>query len=210
MKPCSRNRKRLWWGMAACLSLACSFLTDLFNPVDPQASEAIANFKAEPAEIEASFQTLHQQIIHQPGEVAQAALAQLDAEDPAVRFAALYALANTAETRAQLNALREVLGSESLSERVLAAEALLVRGEKEAIPVLIAALNSEEELAYSLPPQVAWWYARYLLLQYTLEDFGLEGDESFATAAAAQPTWQAWWEENGDSLQWYTEEGVYR
>ena len=191
-------------------SLSCSFLSNLFNPVDPEASKAIKEFNAKPEMLEASYHNLHTLIRENPESAAVAALQQLQADDPSVRFVAIYTLANTATTDAQLDALRTVLTSASLSERVLAAEALLARGDKQAVPVLIAALNSGEDLANSLPPRQAWEYARQLLLQFTDQDFGLTVDESLAAATAAQPAWQAWWEQNGGGLEWFPDEGVFR
>lgn len=191
-------------------SLACSFFSNLFNSGDPEASKAIKEFKAEPEALEASYHNLHILIRDDPETAAKLALEQIEARDPVARFVAIYTLANTASTEAQLDALRALLTSESLSERVLAAEALLARGDKRAIPVLIGVLNSDEELANSLPPQRAWEYARNLLLQFTVQDFGLSADESQAAAAAAQPAWQAWWEQNGGALEWFPDEGVFR
>jgi hypothetical protein len=188
-------------------SFACSLFGNLFDPQDPETSKPITEFNAA---LEVSDRDLHVLIRDDPEAAAQAALEQLDADDPAARFAALYALANTAATDEQLEGLRATLASASLSERVLAAEALLVRGEKQALPVLIEALGSDEDLAFSLPPRQAWEYARDLLLTYTEGDFGLTADESFAAASAARPAWQAWWQANGGGIEWRPDEGVYR
>ncbi|HEX9596167.1 MAG TPA: HEAT repeat domain-containing protein [Anaerolineales bacterium] len=179
------------------------------NPVDPGILNDLASFGGT-LNPETAFQTLHENIRDNPSELARAAMQQLENADPAVRFAAIYALANTAETQQHLDGLRSLLSSQSAGERLLAAEALLVRGEKEAIPVLIAALNSEEELAYSLPPQQAWQAASSLLLLYTLEDFGLAGADTFELVAVTQPAWQAWWEQQGGNLQWMADLGVYQ
>ena len=180
------------------------------TPAATEVPGPIGEFNNTAGELELSFQNLNQQIIDNPGETAAAAMQQLGAEDQSIRFAALYALANTAESEEHLNALRGFLDSAVAGERLLAAEALLMRGDKIAIPVLIVALNSEEELIYSLPVQQAWERGRELLLLFTIEDFGLADAESFTLVAAAQPAWLDWWQQNGEALQWIAEEGVYR
>jgi len=179
-------------------------------PAATEISGPLGEFNSKAGELELSFQNLNQQILDNPGEMAAAAMQQLGAEDQAIRFAALYALANTAESEEHLNALRDFLDSEIAGERLLSAEALLVRGEKAAIPILIAALDSEEDLIYALPVQQAWQRARELLLLFTVEDFGLADAETFDLAAAAQPAWLGWWQQNGEAVQWFPEEGAYR
>jgi len=180
------------------------------TPAPTEIPGPLGEFRSTSGELELSFQNLNQQILDNPGEMAAAAMQQLGTEDQPIRFAALYVLANTAESEEHLNALRGFLDSEIAGERLLSAEALLVRGEKEAIPALIAALNSEEDLIYSLPVQQAWERARNLLLLFTIEDFGLADADSLASVAGAQLAWQSWWQQNGGALQWIAEEGVYR
>ena len=180
------------------------------TPVATEIPGPLGEFSSTAGELELSFQNLNQQILDNPGEMAAAAMQQLGADDQPIRFAALYALANTAESEEHLNALRDFLDSEIAGERLLSAEALLVRGEKAAIPILIAALDSEEDLIYALPVQQAWERARELLLLFTIEDFGLTAADSFALVAESQAAWEDWWQQNGDALQWIAEEGAYR
>lgn len=196
-------------GLLALVGGGCSRAPEQ-SPVDPEISSAITAFNASAGVLESSFQTLHEQIRDHPSEVALAAVQNLESPDETVRFAAIYALANTAESADQLEALIQILQSPNVGERLLAAEALLARGEKEAIPVAIAALNSDEELIHSLPPKQAWETAQGLLLFYTLEDFGLDDADSLDTVSVTQPAWQAWWDQVQADLEWVSDEGVYR
>lgn len=191
-------------------SFACRLFAGAGGGGDPEAARAMTEFNPAPEAIEESFRDLHVLIRDDPEAAADAAQRQLGARDAATRFAALYTLANTATTEDQLDALRDALRSDSLSERVLAAEALLARGEKEAIPAVIAALDADEQLMYSLPPREAWEYAGQLLLQFTEVELGLSLDGSLESSAAAKPAWEAWWDQNGDAVQWVAEEGLFR
>jgi hypothetical protein len=108
--------------------------------------------------------------------------------------------------------LHEVLGSTDVNERMLAAGSLIARGDTAAFPVLIDMLGSDETLAFHHPPQAAWRFARFVLVQYTGEDLGLLGPRTFsaADAAAVQPAWEDWWIQRGDSLRYNAQERLYR
>lgn len=140
-----------------------------------------------------SFAAIHQHLRERPEELRQAALRQVGSDDPGTQFAALYALATTAEQGQSMEVLSAYLESGDVSERMLAAGSLLVRGDKAAIPVLIAALHSVETLAYQESGAPAWLVAQDLLVRYTGERIGppLEEPEDFnaAAVAAAQADW---------------------
>lgn len=168
--------------------------------------QVITGFNGESAD----FRAMHELAREQPGELRTAALDELGSRQSNVRYAAVYGLAMTAEGRS-LERLRGLLESEDVSERVLAAEALVSRGEAAGLPVLIEALGSEEGLRFRDPPQRGWELARLLLVQYTGEDFGLIGNGfDGAKAAAALPAWEAWWKKRGAALRFDGAERVYR
>lgn len=155
---------------------------------------------------------IHRLADERPADVRAAALDQLETAKGDVRYAALYALALTAEGADAFAALHEALISPNVDERMLAAGSLVARGDTAALPVLIEMLGSEEELAFRHPPQAAWRFARFVLVQYTGQDLGLLGPRTFSAsdAAAAQPAWEDWWVQHGGSLQYNARERLYR
>ena len=64
------------------------------------------------------------------------------------------------------------------------------------MPVLIAALDETQKLAYRDPPQPAFRFARAELLFFTTQDFGLRASTDAATAVSSKPGWLAWWQTN--------------
>jgi len=126
---------------------------------------ALTEFNPAPEAIDESFRDLHVLIRDDPEAAADAGTAAAGSPGRGDAVRGLYTRRTQRTTEGQLDALRDALRSDSLSERVLAAEALLARGEKKAIPVVIAALDADEQLMYSLPPRQAWDYASQLLLQ---------------------------------------------
>ncbi len=178
------------------------------NRGSPQ--EVILHFGQDLDLVDADFAAIEAAIDDDLGAARGEALEHLDEADVAARFAALYVLARTAEPGESQEALRPFLESPDVTERLLAAQALLVRGEKAAFPVLIDLLDSQEAIAYWDPPQQAWEAASFTLFQYTDEDLGLIGAEEYASTAAAKPAWGAWWEQNQDALLWDESAGVYR
>jgi len=149
--------------------------------------------------------SLNGAILADPAIVRQAALSSLEAPEMRVRFAAVYALSLTADpsNREPLSAVME--REEDMGLRILAARALIALGQKESIPVLVAALPSDEPLPFWNPPEPRWVLAYADLNQYTGEDFGflaaVESGDAAARAAAIE-AWQDWWTEVGADLEW--------
>ena len=148
------------------------------------------------------FVDLVQATLEDPEAVRQSALDGLDASDAAARFGAVYALTVTAEGQESMDALASLLGSGRLEERLLAADALVGRGDQRGIPPLIEALASDEVIPRLDPPQAAWQLARTALLQHTEEDFGLSDAEKPSAAAATQDAWEDWYRDAEASLRW--------
>jgi HEAT repeat protein len=127
-----------------------------------------------------------------------------------VRWAAIYALSLiVTKTDAEgVSALKASLDSTDLDEQLAAAGGLVAVGEKAAVPVLIALLESSENTQYIVTP--AWRMARGLLLVHVAQDFGLREADDRPRAAAAKPAWQAWWVERGASLSWDPKVGKFQ
>lgn len=180
--------------------------------VASEAARLLDGFASAPNRVAEDFRVLNSLVRHSPGEVRDAAIERLQASDPILRYAAVYGLALTADDAESMAALVPILSSSDISERILAAGSLISRGDKSAFPVLIGALDSDDPLAFRDPPQRAWQFARFVLIQYTETDMGLLGPPTFSAeqAAAAKPAWDRWWSEHGDALR-YDENGqVYR
>lgn len=203
---------RLQW---ACLVAAVLLLAPACASEDSPAQggtieESITEFSSEPDKESASFASISEALSTEPAGLREAALAHLDAEDPDVRYAALYALALTAEPGPSMEALRPYLQSEDISEQMLAAAGLVVEGDKAALPVLIGALDAPELLDFRFQP--AWQFARLLLIEYTEEDRGLLGGPDYPAKAAtsAQQRWMKWWAAEGATLRWDSDAGHFR
>ncbi len=143
-------------------------------------------------------------------EVRSSALTQLNSSDPEVRFNALYDLARTAAHRDSRDALRGLLTSMNLNERLLAAESLIAYGDRDGVPVLIGLLDSQQLVKGSHPPRRVWEIVREALLRFTEEEFGLLEAQDAPTAAATRPAWESWWVENGESLRFDKAAKKYR
>jgi len=205
MNPVIDRRQAAWFLVAGALatgSLACQTLFGGRPPAE--ASATLAAFPADPALAPDAFSELEAWVASDPDGIQQAAVAQLDNEDSAVRFAALYVLSRTPLTTPSERALHQSLSSTLADERLLAAETLGLHGRADALPVLIDLLDSQAPLAHRDPPMQAWQAASFALIQLTEEDLGLLGAESFEAVAAAKPAWQAWWREAGGELSWDT------
>jgi hypothetical protein len=161
---------------------------------------AVAGFDGD--HVDRSLARLVLSIQEHPAEIRKTALDNLQAPDEAVRFAALLALAATAEAGESLEALRPFLDSGRRSERLLAASRLASQGEKSVLPILIEVLDSEETLGFSIPPEPAWMFARRTLLRHTDRDFGLRAAEDAEAARRTRRAWDAWWTNNASSLRW--------
>lgn len=169
-------------------------------------------FGSAPELVDEDFRALNSLVRTNPGEVRDAVIERLGASDPILRYAAVYGLALTADDADSMAALVAILASPDISERMLAAGSLISRGDKSAFPVLIDALDSDDAVAFRDPPQRAWQFARFVLIQYTEEDLGLLGPRTFSAeqAAAAKSTWETWWVDRGDVLVFDRNESVYR
>jgi hypothetical protein len=153
--------------------------------------------------VNADFAALEEGVRSDPDGLRAAAMRHLGDTDEMVHYAAVYALARTATSdESSMSALRGLLASARVDDRLLAAGALVYRGESSGIPVLIGELDSPEAMALRDPPQTASGFARQLLLRFTNEDFGLRAAGDDASAATAKPAWQQWWDEHGAGLQW--------
>jgi hypothetical protein len=131
-----------------------------------------------------------------------AALAHLADKDPATHYAAVYALAMTADNNNGAAELVRMLMSSNVDERLLSAGTLAGLGDKRALPVLIAALDQRDELSYRLPLLHAYEFAQRQLLWFTNQDFGLKAAQTLEEIAATKPAWERWWQAAGDSLHY--------
>lgn len=174
-------------------------------PIDPQA--AIADF--DPAAPDGFFD-LESLIMHPASHPITATAAAAHVEDPDfdTRFAAIYLLVNTGNATFAPQ-LAAVLDDTDFGLRTIAAGRLIGWGEKQAIPVLIESLTADENIPYSDPPAPLWTLAQAALPAYTGEDFGLRAASDAAGVAATAEQWSAWWQANGDALQWDAEQKGY-
>jgi hypothetical protein len=132
-----------------------------------------------------------------------AALGHLADSNELVHYAAVYALALTATNAGDSTvALQGLLTSVAVDDRLLAAGALIYRGDRSAIPVLIAELGSADAMAYRDPPTTASQFAATQLLRFTNQDLGLRAVSDTAGAAQVKAQWQQWWDEHGAGLVW--------
>lgn len=165
------------------------------------ADEAIAEFDA--ARAEPSLHALYDAIRADSAEARAAALEHLADDDRDVRWASAFALSLTAARGESLDALRPLLRSRDLDERLLAAGALAFNGEKAGLPPLIEAITSTELLRFEDPPRPGWHFARSTLIQLTDEDLGLLARAGGRwDAEATQARWKAWWRRNEARVAW--------
>jgi hypothetical protein len=181
--------------LVLCVGAACS---DADGVVDPSA--AIDGFDAAPGAGSRSRSRLNTAVLAEPDASREAAVDRLDSDDPDVRIAAVYALSITLEP-GDADALAPLLESAIPGERVLAGAGMLAVGDGRAVPVLIEALGLEDRLPFGSPPLRVWEQARFALLSFTGEDFGLRGAATAAEAEATAPEWDAWWATARDSFE---------
>ena len=131
-------------------------------------------------------------LLMEPDAARSAALERLDAGDPDVRLAAVYALSITLEPE-DVEPLAPILESESAAERVLAASAMVALGDGRGVPVLIESLGVDELMPFGKPPLPIWRQARWALLEFTGQDFGLSSATSVEESAATVADWEDWW-----------------
>jgi HEAT repeat protein len=173
-----------------CLAAGCGGGGGDEPTVDPSA--AIQGFDAAREAGSRPRARLNAAVLAEPDASREAALAGLKSESPDVRIAAAYALSITM-TPEDAEALAPLLESARAGERVLAGAGMLATGEGRAVPVLIAALGLEDPLPFGSPPLSAWEQARFALLSFTGQDFGLRKAATAQEAAATAPDWESWW-----------------
>lgn len=78
--------------------------------------------------------------------------------------------------------------------KVQVAQLILVWGEKDAVPVLINALDNSNVMIPSEPQTTLNYYAHMILVQFTSVDFKYNKSQ-----------WQSWWNTNKDKLTWNQE-----
>jgi hypothetical protein len=166
----------------------------------PPVGQAIEEFDPSPQARPRSLARLSVAAATEPEATREAALERLEAEDPDVRLAALHALGLTLEGD-DSDALAAFLDSERPGERLLAASAVLSVGDARGVPVLIDALDDDRLLPIRAPSLPAWEQARFALLAFTGEDFGLRGAGDLPAAAATKPDWERWWTEAAPSFE---------
>src|SRR3954469_22697812 len=94
---------------------------------------AIVEFSS--ADIKKSYHVLNRAGFEQRAALRSAALIRLNDTDAQIRYAAIYALAITADAQTGATALASLLRSSSSDERLLAAGALAGIGDKRGFPV---------------------------------------------------------------------------
>lgn len=153
---------------------------------------AIEGFDAAPEAGSWPRSRLNTAVLAEPDATRKAALGRLKSEDPDVRIAAAYALSITLKPE-DADVLAPLLGSQIPGERVLAAAGMLAVGDGRAVPVLIETLGLEDRLPFGSPPLRVWEQARFSLLSFTGQDFGLRAATTAQEAAATAPEWESWW-----------------
>jgi hypothetical protein len=183
--------------MASCAAGNCRAAD-----ASPSPEQLIAGFANAP-NVHAAFHDLNQAAANNTAALRKAALAHLaDKGDPDTHYAALYALVMTADADNGAAELAGMLTSANADERLLSAGALAGLGDKRALPVLIAALDQQDELSYRAPPQRAYDFAQRQLLWFTNQDFGLKAAQTPEGIAATKPAWEKWWRSAGVSLHY--------
>jgi hypothetical protein len=158
---------------------------------EESAIEAVESFDPADEEAVASLNN----IVYDGGDYVPSLEPLLDSEDPNVRWAALYVIANLTDTEDEIGVLTPILEDDEVIFSVMAAGSLAGLGVVDAIPALIRGLSSTAELPYSDPPQPLSSFALLTLEHYTGETFDDADD------------WQAWWDDVGSSIAW--EDGQY-
>lgn len=169
------NTRRSLSLMAAALAV---IVVSLACQLNPGGSEEPLTPTTEPAaeSIEVSVTTIVEQIdpskpdsLYAPEELVTlgrpavpALLDLLNSPDITSRWAAVYALSRLAQAE-DIPALARGLEDPNLSNRAGVAATLLWLGDERGIPILLEALNSDELIAFSHPPELVADYARYVL-----------------------------------------------
>ena len=184
--------------LAATLPVWLTLGTTTIAETSAAPEQLIAGFAAA-QNPDAFFYAINRAAAGDVASVRKAALARISDNDPKTRYAALYALALSAD-EGNADALAEFLTSPVADERLLAAGAMAGIRDKRALPVLIAALDQNEPLLYRGAGERVYSFARKQLLWFTGQDFGLKAAETPEQIAATKPAWQGWWRANGDTV----------
>lgn len=97
-----------------------------------------------------------------------------------------------------LDDLKRACADEDLSIRVTAGELVLSFGDESGLPVLIAALESDQILQPSEPPTPVTTQVMSALMTYTTQSF------------STQKEWQIWWDNNKGQLTWSGEDEIFQ
>ena len=193
-------------GVLAAAGIACNLLVppSLSTPTRGPTSSPVPRLVSVFDDSEAWWAALHQAVGEAPQDVIEEATPLLASADSRTRFAAVYALGLAVDAD-QADLLLPALEDPNPGLRILAGGALIGLGRVESIPVLIAALGSDDELPYLDPPTRVWSIAHAGLAFYTGQDFGFlvavrSGDEAARQASAA--AWNSWWVEVAPDLTW--------
>ncbi len=126
------------------------------------------------------------------GKAAPALVQALTDPVPARRAAAAIALCK-GKTEGHLPAVRRLLRDEDAMVRLRAALALAGRGERDAVPVLVALLGE-------LPQDQAWEVEDYLVRAAGEQAPAVSLDGEPGTRTAAVDAWRRWWRDHGSSV----------
>jgi hypothetical protein len=146
-----------------------------------------------------TFHELNEAARENAAALRRAALAHLADKDPEIHYAALYALAMTADAT-NASELAAMLNSPSVDDRLLSAGALAGLGDKRGLPILITALDQQGPMAYRAPGARACDFAKQQLMWFTRQDFGLKAASTTEQIAATKPAWEQWWQATGTSV----------
>jgi hypothetical protein len=188
---------------AAAVTFCCAAAAGNCRAADASASpeQLITGFADAPS-VRAAFHDLNEAAANNTVALRRAALAHLADKDPDAHYAALYALVMTADASNGAVELAGMLTSANVDERLLSAGALAGLGDRRALPVLIAALDQQDELSYRAPPRRAYEFAQSQLLWFTNQDFGLKAAQTPEEIAATKPAWEQWWQSVAGSLHY--------
>ena len=108
-------------------------------------------------------------------------------------YIAVSGLTNTLpEKRTELIAiLKNGLTDSDATIKVQVAQLILVWGEKDAVTILIDALDKNEAMVPSEPPTTLNFYSHMVLAGHTSVDFGYD-----------KAKWQSWWSINQNKVNW--------
>lgn len=106
--------------------------------------------------------------------------------------------------------LLPLLDDGDVSVRVMAAAAVVARGELAGFEVLVAELENAEPLSGSEPPQTVWEFALTTLERYTGEPPVLLSEQpTNEELVAAHDAWSAWFQEHRAALSFDEDAGTW-